>query len=84
MLKEINNNKKYIIQKILLWLPFNISYSICTLECLELTFSTFFLSIRAKEIETQLLTACKEDLLRIAEYEEAEENREEGISTEHQ
>ncbi|XP_073338238.1 SMC5-SMC6 complex localization factor protein 2 isoform X2 [Pagrus major] len=39
---------------------------------------------RAKEIETQLLTACKEDLLRIAEYEEAEENREEGISTEHQ
>ncbi|KAM9345216.1 SMC5-SMC6 complex localization factor protein 2 isoform 2-T2 [Symphorus nematophorus] len=35
---------------------------------------------RAKEIETQLLTACKEDLLRIAEYEEAEE----GISTEHQ
>nr|XP_046258197.1 uncharacterized protein slf2 isoform X2 [Scatophagus argus] len=41
-------------------------------------------SKRAKEIETQLLTACKEDLLRIAEYEEAEENREEGISTEHQ
>lgn len=39
---------------------------------------------KAKEIETQLLTACKEDLLRIAEYEEAEENREEGISTEHQ
>ncbi|XP_070772606.1 SMC5-SMC6 complex localization factor protein 2 [Enoplosus armatus] len=37
---------------------------------------------KAKEIETQLLTACKEDLLRIAEYEEAEENREEGISTE--
>lgn len=50
----------------------------------ELTFSTCFLSIRAKEIETQLLTACKEDLLRIAEYEEAEENREEGISTEQQ
>ncbi|XP_054455937.1 SMC5-SMC6 complex localization factor protein 2 isoform X2 [Anoplopoma fimbria] len=39
---------------------------------------------RAKEIETQLLTACKEDLLRIAEYEEAEENREEGVSTEQQ
>ncbi|XP_035519703.1 uncharacterized protein slf2 [Morone saxatilis] len=39
---------------------------------------------KAKEIETQLLTACKEDLLRIAEYEEAEENREEGISSEHQ
>ncbi|XP_034407421.1 SMC5-SMC6 complex localization factor protein 2 isoform X2 [Cyclopterus lumpus] len=39
---------------------------------------------RAKEIETQLLTACKEDLLRIAEYEEAEENREEGISNEQQ
>ncbi|XP_045926899.1 SMC5-SMC6 complex localization factor protein 2 isoform X2 [Micropterus dolomieu] len=39
---------------------------------------------KAKEIETQLLTACKEDLLRIAEYEEAEENREEGISTEQQ
>ncbi|XP_037638621.1 SMC5-SMC6 complex localization factor protein 2 isoform X2 [Sebastes umbrosus] len=39
---------------------------------------------RVKEIETQLLTACKEDLLRIAEYEEAEENREEGVSTEQQ
>nr|XP_040035078.1 uncharacterized protein slf2 isoform X3 [Gasterosteus aculeatus aculeatus] len=39
---------------------------------------------RAKEIESQLLTACKEDLLRIAEYEEAEENREEGVSTEQQ
>ncbi|XP_023261564.1 SMC5-SMC6 complex localization factor protein 2-like [Seriola lalandi dorsalis] len=39
---------------------------------------------KAKEIETQLLTACKEDLLRIAEYEEAEENQEEGISTEQQ
>ncbi|KAM6997268.1 SMC5-SMC6 complex localization factor protein 2 [Tautogolabrus adspersus] len=39
---------------------------------------------RSKEIETQLLTACKEDLLRIAEYEEAEESREEGITTEHQ
>ncbi|XP_037321933.2 SMC5-SMC6 complex localization factor protein 2 isoform X2 [Pungitius pungitius] len=37
---------------------------------------------RAKEIETQLLTACQEDLLRIAEYEEAEENREEGVSSE--
>ncbi|XP_026210940.1 SMC5-SMC6 complex localization factor protein 2 isoform X2 [Anabas testudineus] len=39
---------------------------------------------KAKEIEAQLLTACKEDLLRIAEYEEAEENQEEGISTEQQ
>ncbi|KAK2824302.1 hypothetical protein Q5P01_021477 [Channa striata] len=39
---------------------------------------------RAKEIEMQLLTACKEDLLRIAEYEEAEENQNEGISTEQQ
>ncbi|XP_029377777.1 SMC5-SMC6 complex localization factor protein 2 isoform X3 [Echeneis naucrates] len=39
---------------------------------------------KAKEIETQLLTACKEDLLRIAQYEEAEENQEEGISTEQQ
>ncbi|KAG7216365.1 hypothetical protein INR49_021770 [Caranx melampygus] len=39
---------------------------------------------KAKEIETQLLTACQEDLLRIAEYEEAEENQEEDISTEQQ
>ncbi|XP_034537451.1 SMC5-SMC6 complex localization factor protein 2 isoform X2 [Notolabrus celidotus] len=39
---------------------------------------------KSKEIEMQLLTACKEDLLRIAEYEEAEENRDNGISTEHQ
>ncbi|XP_062285827.1 SMC5-SMC6 complex localization factor protein 2 isoform X1 [Scomber scombrus] len=39
---------------------------------------------KAKEIETQLLTACKEDLLRIAEFEEDEENCEEGISTEQQ
>ena len=40
--------------------------------------------IRAKEIEAQLLTTCKEDLLKIAEYEEAEENQEDGISTEQQ
>lgn len=39
---------------------------------------------RAKEHETKLLTACEENLLIIAEFEEAEENREEGISTEHQ
>ncbi|MEQ2315828.1 hypothetical protein AMECASPLE_026404, partial [Ameca splendens] len=38
---------------------------------------------KAKEIEAQLLTACKEDLLRLAEYEEAEENQVE-ITTEHQ
>ncbi|XP_053292510.1 SMC5-SMC6 complex localization factor protein 2 [Pleuronectes platessa] len=38
---------------------------------------------KAKEIEVQLLTACQEDLLRIAEYE-TEEKREEGISTEQQ
>ncbi|XP_017286651.1 SMC5-SMC6 complex localization factor protein 2 isoform X2 [Kryptolebias marmoratus] len=37
---------------------------------------------RAKEIEAQLLTACKEDLLTLAEYEEAEENQE--ISSEQQ
>ncbi|XP_013879701.1 SMC5-SMC6 complex localization factor protein 2 isoform X2 [Austrofundulus limnaeus] len=30
---------------------------------------------RAKEIEAQLLTACKEDLLKLAEYEEAEMNQ---------
>lgn len=46
-------------------------------------FSAYF-SIRAKEIETQLLTACKEDLLKIAEFEEAEENREEASNNEHQ
>ncbi|XP_067376154.1 SMC5-SMC6 complex localization factor protein 2 isoform X4 [Channa argus] len=39
---------------------------------------------KAKQIEMQLLTACKEDLLRIAEYEEAEENQDEGISSEQQ
>ncbi|XP_071382706.1 SMC5-SMC6 complex localization factor protein 2 isoform X2 [Centroberyx affinis] len=39
---------------------------------------------RSKEIETKLLNACEEDLLRIAEYEEAEENREEAITTEQQ
>ncbi|XP_032396593.1 SMC5-SMC6 complex localization factor protein 2 isoform X2 [Etheostoma spectabile] len=39
---------------------------------------------KVKEIETQLQTAWKEDLLRLAEYEEAEENQEEGISAEQQ
>ncbi|KAM6915945.1 SMC5-SMC6 complex localization factor protein 2 [Xenentodon cancila] len=39
---------------------------------------------RAKEVEAELLTACQEDLLRIAEYEEAEENQEDDISTEQQ
>lgn len=34
---------------------------------------------RAKEIEEQLLTVCKEDLLKIAEYEKPEE-----INTEQQ
>ncbi|XP_019952274.2 SMC5-SMC6 complex localization factor protein 2 isoform X2 [Paralichthys olivaceus] len=38
---------------------------------------------KAKDIEVQLLTACQEDLLRIAEYE-TEEKLEEGISTEQQ
>ncbi|KAF7650258.1 hypothetical protein LDENG_00128500, partial [Lucifuga dentata] len=38
---------------------------------------------RSKEIETKLLTACKEDLLRVAEYED-EENQQEAISSEHQ
>nr|XP_020457355.1 SMC5-SMC6 complex localization factor protein 2-like isoform X2 [Monopterus albus] len=42
------------------------------------------MSKKAKEFETRLLTACQEDLLRIAEYEESEENQEEGISTEQQ
>ncbi|XP_039639929.1 SMC5-SMC6 complex localization factor protein 2 isoform X2 [Perca fluviatilis] len=39
---------------------------------------------KVKEIETQLQTAWKEDLLRLAEYEEAEENQEEGVSAEQQ
>lgn len=38
---------------------------------------------KAKELEAQLLTACNEDLLRLAEYEEAEDN-EVQITTEHQ
>lgn len=46
-------------------------------------FSAYF-SFRAKEIETELLTSCKEDLLKIAEFEEAEENREEANNNEHQ
>lgn len=40
-------------------------------------------SKKAKETETELLTACQEDLLRIAEYEEAESS-EEPISAEQQ
>uniref|UniRef100_A0A3B3BAL8 SMC5-SMC6 complex localization factor protein 2-like n=1 Tax=Oryzias melastigma TaxID=30732 RepID=A0A3B3BAL8_ORYME len=39
---------------------------------------------KAKEIEAQLLTACNEDLFRIPDSEEMEENPEEGISTEQQ
>ncbi|KAM9727413.1 SMC5-SMC6 complex localization factor protein 2 [Menidia menidia] len=39
---------------------------------------------KAKEVERQLLTTCQEDLLKIAEYEQAEENREEEISSEQQ
>ncbi|XP_043992525.1 SMC5-SMC6 complex localization factor protein 2 isoform X2 [Gambusia affinis] len=38
---------------------------------------------KAKEIEAQLLSACNEDLLRLAEYEAAEENQDE-IANEHQ
>uniref|UniRef100_A0A1A7XES9 Family with sequence similarity 178, member A n=1 Tax=Iconisemion striatum TaxID=60296 RepID=A0A1A7XES9_9TELE len=37
---------------------------------------------RAKEIETELLTACKEGLLKLAEYEESEENQD--VSSEQQ
>uniref|UniRef100_A0A3Q2NQX1 SMC5-SMC6 complex localization factor protein 2-like n=1 Tax=Fundulus heteroclitus TaxID=8078 RepID=A0A3Q2NQX1_FUNHE len=40
-------------------------------------------SKKAKEIEAQLLTACQEDLLKLVEYEEAEENQAE-ITAEHQ
>ncbi|XP_056291793.1 SMC5-SMC6 complex localization factor protein 2 isoform X2 [Pseudoliparis swirei] len=39
---------------------------------------------RAKDIEAEILSACQEDLLKIVEYEEAEQNREEGISNEQQ
>ncbi|KAK7901354.1 hypothetical protein WMY93_018123 [Mugilogobius chulae] len=39
---------------------------------------------KAKETETELITACQEDLLRIAEFEEAEMNQEEPLSAEHQ
>lgn len=41
-------------------------------------------SIRAKETEKELLSKCEKGLLRIAEYEKAEENQEEAINTEHQ
>lgn len=43
----------------------------------------FNTSRKAKETETELLTACQEDLLKIAEYEEAE-SREESIPAEQQ
>lgn len=43
----------------------------------------FNTSRKAKETEIELLTACQEDLLKIAEYEEAE-SREESISAEQQ
>ncbi|KAM9848045.1 SMC5-SMC6 complex localization factor protein 2 [Aulostomus maculatus] len=39
---------------------------------------------KAKENETHLFTACQEQLLRIMEYEQAEENQEEGISPDQQ
>ncbi|KAM3605763.1 uncharacterized protein V6R79_004223 [Siganus canaliculatus] len=41
-------------------------------------------SKRAKETEAQLLDSCKEYRLRIAECEKAEEDREEGVDSEHQ
>ncbi|XP_033836019.1 SMC5-SMC6 complex localization factor protein 2 [Periophthalmus magnuspinnatus] len=41
-------------------------------------------SKKAKETETELLTACQEDLLRIAEFEEDEMNKEGPLSAEHQ
>lgn len=47
----------------------------------ERTYCCLFL-VRAKDIEAQLLTACEEDLLILAEYEKAEENQE--ISSEQQ
>lgn len=39
---------------------------------------------RCKEEETKILSACEEDLLRIAEYEEAEENQGEVVLSEQQ
>ncbi|XP_028279581.1 SMC5-SMC6 complex localization factor protein 2 isoform X2 [Parambassis ranga] len=39
---------------------------------------------KAEDTVAQLLTACKEDLLRISEYEETQQNQEEEISTEQQ
>uniref|UniRef100_A0A8C7X4R9 Coiled-coil SMC6 And NSE5 INteracting (CANIN) domain-containing protein n=1 Tax=Oryzias sinensis TaxID=183150 RepID=A0A8C7X4R9_9TELE len=39
---------------------------------------------KAKEVEAQLLSACKDDLFRIPDSEEMEESQEEGISTEQQ
>lgn len=78
MLKEINTTKKYV-QKISL--PLIVFFYFSHSVYMDSTFSS---SIRAKEIEARLLTACQEDLLRIAEYEKAEEDQEEGISTEQQ
>ncbi|XP_029926604.1 SMC5-SMC6 complex localization factor protein 2 isoform X2 [Myripristis murdjan] len=37
---------------------------------------------RSKEIEAKLITACEEDLLKIAENEEAQDNQEDDITTE--
>lgn len=79
MLKEINSNKRYVVKK----LNFLLSFILFIVFLHEKSYSCLWsIFIRAKEIEAQLLTACKEDLLKLAEYEEAEE--EQAISSEQQ
>lgn len=69
MLKEKKSIQRYGVQ--------NMHGATWCLHVWEENFS--FLESRAKEIEERLLTACKEDLLKIAEYEKPEE-----INTEQQ
>lgn len=50
----------------------------------EINFLNLRFSIRTKENENDILTACEKELLTIAEYNEVVENQEEGISSEQQ
>lgn len=50
----------------------------------EINFLNLLFSIRTKENENDILTACEKELLTIAEYNEVVENQEEGISSEQQ
>lgn len=76
MIKQKNINNRYVT------LQHQLHF--VSLRHIEAHKTTYIFFLRYYEMKTQLLDTCEDDLLKIAEYEKAEESQEEDISNEHQ